>query len=157
MDIAPLEKLTLTPTIKRLDDKGRCCGRKPLIYKKPFHYLYCDRCNASFDPNGTQRVNSFYDKSEGGFTSSGLSIGAALATAEQSGLPCGVRLLARGDGWKAVENINNQRVQIIFSDRHTGPQAYRLKMAGWRWAPKEKAWQRKITPKAREWPGKNLK
>lgn len=41
----------------RLDQKGRCCGRKPIHYKggswcsppgAPF--LWCDRCDKHFDP-----------------------------------------------------------------------------------------------------------
>ena len=35
---------------KRLDSNGRCCGRKPLKYKRPHVYLFCDRCGACFDP-----------------------------------------------------------------------------------------------------------
>ena len=38
----------------RLDDKGRCCGRKPIDYKgrgsspeKP--HKFCDRCDRAFD------------------------------------------------------------------------------------------------------------
>jgi hypothetical protein len=34
-------------TRKSLDDKGRCCGRKPLVYKRPPH-LFCIRCDAAF-------------------------------------------------------------------------------------------------------------
>jgi len=31
-----------------IDEKGRCCGRKPLVYKRPIHYLYCCRCNSEY-------------------------------------------------------------------------------------------------------------
>lgn len=31
-----------------LDDKGRCCGRKPLTYKREGR-RFCDRCNRSYD------------------------------------------------------------------------------------------------------------
>ena len=43
-----------------LDDKGRCCGRKPLVYKRPTHYLYCSRCNRGFSPDGRQIENWAY-------------------------------------------------------------------------------------------------
>lgn len=32
---------------QRLDDYGRCCGRKPLIYKREGH-RFCDRCCRSY-------------------------------------------------------------------------------------------------------------
>lgn len=31
----------------QLDDKGRCCGRKPLVYKRPEH-RFCFRCNRAY-------------------------------------------------------------------------------------------------------------
>ena len=47
---------------RELDDKGRCCGRKPLIYKRDkrwsrtrdFHY-FCCRCAREFNADGKQR------------------------------------------------------------------------------------------------------
>jgi hypothetical protein len=42
---------------RHLDEKGRCCGRKPLVYKRPEHYLFCVRCNARFTPTGVQEPN----------------------------------------------------------------------------------------------------
>lgn len=42
----------------RLDSLGRCCGRKPMTYKRPHHYLYCPHCDAAFDPSsGVQQEN----------------------------------------------------------------------------------------------------
>lgn len=40
---------------KRLDDKGRCCGRKPLVYKLPPR-LFCFRCDAAFDPGTGKQI-----------------------------------------------------------------------------------------------------
>jgi hypothetical protein len=34
----------------KLNDKGQCCGRKPITYKRPKHILYCTRCSREFDP-----------------------------------------------------------------------------------------------------------
>lgn len=39
-----------------LDDKGRCCGRKPLVYRRPPH-LFCDRCCRAFNAHGRQIEN----------------------------------------------------------------------------------------------------
>lgn len=41
---------------KILDEKGRCCGRKPIAYKRPTS-LYCDRCDALYDKQGKQIQN----------------------------------------------------------------------------------------------------
>lgn len=42
-----------------LDENGRCCGRKPLVYKRP-HRLFCCRCNRQFSPEGKQQENWAY-------------------------------------------------------------------------------------------------
>jgi uncharacterized Zn finger protein (UPF0148 family) len=40
-----------------LDDKGRCCGRKPLLYKRNGQ-LFCPRCDRAFAlDDGTQIEN----------------------------------------------------------------------------------------------------
>jgi hypothetical protein len=40
---------------KTLNDRGQCCGRKPIVYKRP-HHLYCARCNASFSPETNKQI-----------------------------------------------------------------------------------------------------
>jgi len=41
-----------------LDEKGRCCGRRPMVYKLPRHRLFCSRCDSEFDPTtGRQQSN----------------------------------------------------------------------------------------------------
>lgn len=40
----------------KLDEKGRCCGRKPLVYKRDGH-LFCCRCDRSFNFEGQQIEN----------------------------------------------------------------------------------------------------
>lgn len=53
---------------KKLDDKGRCCGRKPLVYKVPQHRLFCARCDAQYDPQtGIQVANWAYRAAADGF------------------------------------------------------------------------------------------
>jgi len=44
--------------MKRLDEKGRCCGRKPLMYKRR-RMLFCCRCDREYalDPPHEQREN----------------------------------------------------------------------------------------------------
>jgi hypothetical protein len=45
---------------KTLDEKGRCCGRKPIVYKRPPR-LFCCRCDAAFDTvSGKQIPNWAY-------------------------------------------------------------------------------------------------
>lgn len=52
---------------KQLDEKGRCCGRKPLPYKRP-PLLFCFRCDAAFDvETGGQIENWAYKKTQDGF------------------------------------------------------------------------------------------
>lgn len=53
---------------KKLDDKGRCCGRKPVVYRRPDHRLFCTRCDAQYDPQtGTQVANWAYRAAADGF------------------------------------------------------------------------------------------
>jgi len=42
--------LSFVSKIKKLDEKGRCCGQKPITYKRPEYFLYCSRCGTSFSP-----------------------------------------------------------------------------------------------------------
>lgn len=40
-----------------LDDKGRCCDRKPLVYKRDGH-RFCTRCDRAYDLyQGFQKEN----------------------------------------------------------------------------------------------------
>ena len=52
--------MTLVMPPKSLDDAGRCCGRKPMVYKRP-HRLFCPRCDAEYKPEtGRQQANWCY-------------------------------------------------------------------------------------------------
>jgi hypothetical protein len=52
--------------IRQLNFKGRCCGRKPITYKRPPH-LFCPRCDASFNPStGRQIPNWAYRLTDDG-------------------------------------------------------------------------------------------
>lgn len=42
---------------RSLDDKGRCCGRRPLNYKKPSPHFFCHRCGAEYSSDGVQQPN----------------------------------------------------------------------------------------------------
>lgn len=40
-----------------LDEKGRCCGVKPLIYKRPHYHTFCTRCDRSHGEDGDMLAN----------------------------------------------------------------------------------------------------
>jgi len=55
--------------MRKLDEAGRCCGRKPLVYKREPHY-FCDRCDRAFSlRDGVQIANWAWRAVDGGFTS----------------------------------------------------------------------------------------
>ena len=68
-----MNRLTEAPFVcmppRRLDDLGRCCGRKPIAYKRPAHRLFCYRCCAEYAPDGTQRPNWAWRATQDGFVS----------------------------------------------------------------------------------------
>jgi hypothetical protein len=41
-----------------LDNKGRCCGRKPLTYRREGH-RFCDRCHRSYDFHGNWQKDNW--------------------------------------------------------------------------------------------------
>jgi hypothetical protein len=57
------------PKLGILGYGGRCCGRKPVTYKRPVHRLYCTRCDSEFTPDGVQVANwAWVDNLDGTFT-----------------------------------------------------------------------------------------
>ena len=42
-----------------LNENGQCCGRKPLVYKRPHHYKICLRCDSEFDPETGEQVENW--------------------------------------------------------------------------------------------------
>lgn len=61
------------PSKARLDEKGRCCGRKPIFYKggswrsppgSPMHF--CCGCQREFGPDGEHRPNWAWMKDSNG-------------------------------------------------------------------------------------------
>ena len=42
----------------RLDEKGRCCGRKPLVYKRPLSSI-CIRCSRAYDPSTNLQIENW--------------------------------------------------------------------------------------------------
>lgn len=42
----------------KLDEKGRCCGRKPIVYKRDPH-LFCPRCDRAFDPITGEQIENW--------------------------------------------------------------------------------------------------
>ena len=53
---------------RSLNAQGQCCGRKPLVYKRPTHFLFCCRCDTAYDPSGKQIQNWAWKTAPGGFT-----------------------------------------------------------------------------------------
>jgi hypothetical protein len=48
---------------KTLNDRGQCCGRKPMNYKRDPAHLFCPRCDAAYSPEtGKQIPNWAYYK-----------------------------------------------------------------------------------------------
>jgi len=45
----------------RLDEKGRCCGRRPLFYKRPHAHHFCSRCDREYGEDGIWRPNWAWD------------------------------------------------------------------------------------------------
>jgi hypothetical protein len=56
----------------KLNEKGQCCGRKPLLYKRPMGEIlgphkFCFRCDRAFDvETGEQIENWAYKKHANG-------------------------------------------------------------------------------------------
>ena len=56
-----------------LDDKGRCCGRKPLVYKRDRpdgiagEWRFCFRCDRAYSPDGKQINNWAWRGTPAGF------------------------------------------------------------------------------------------
>ena len=44
--------------MSKLDDKGRCCGRKPIRYKRSGR-LFCSRCDREYLIETGEQVESF--------------------------------------------------------------------------------------------------
>lgn len=62
------ERQPATRRVAVLDEQGRCCGRKPMVYKRPSHRLYCPRCYAEFNPaTGRQQENWAWVSDGGAF------------------------------------------------------------------------------------------
>ena len=43
----------------KLDEKGRCCGRKPIPYKRPWKHKFCDRCDRSYDTETGYQIENW--------------------------------------------------------------------------------------------------
>lgn len=53
----------LVKLMQKLDDKGRCCGRKPIHYKGRYApggpHKYCSRCDRAFDIDTGEQINNW--------------------------------------------------------------------------------------------------
>ncbi len=48
-----------------LDEKGRCCGRKPIEYKGGNPHKFCTRCNRAFDSRNGEQVQNWAWRKQG--------------------------------------------------------------------------------------------
>lgn len=53
-----------TRRVAALDQRGRCCGRKPITYRRE-RRLFCDRCNASFDTDTGRQAENWAWRADG--------------------------------------------------------------------------------------------
>lgn len=74
---------------RHLDEKGRCCGKKPLVYKRPSFHYFCARCNREYGPEGEQQDNWAFKGSmlRGFVMGEGSQKAAANTAARDLGLP----------------------------------------------------------------------
>ena len=47
-----------------IDDKGRCCGRKPMVYKSRYStstgpHRYCPRCDRAYDLDTNDQISNW--------------------------------------------------------------------------------------------------
>ena len=67
-----------------LDERGRCCGRKPLTYKRTRHY-FCPRCCSAFALDTGQQIENWAWKrqADGRFAPTYPAQDYVLATTEE--------------------------------------------------------------------------
>jgi hypothetical protein len=57
---------------KKLDEKGRCCGRKSMVYRgknttEAGPHRFCGRCNAAYDLEENEQISNWaYKKTASG-------------------------------------------------------------------------------------------
>ena len=52
----------------KLPTNGRCCGKKPIEYKRATPYLFCSRCCRDYDPWSLEQMpNWAWKKVKAGF------------------------------------------------------------------------------------------
>lgn len=59
--------------------------------------------------------------------------------------PTGKKLQLEREGLKIVSNYDINRLQLFFDEKPSDEMRAQLKKSGWRWSPRESAWQRQIT------------
>lgn len=80
----------------------------------------------------------------------GLRAVAAAATAAVAASAAAEdETLAAGDGYTIATNRAIDRLQIAFAGKPDAATRATLRAGGWRWSPREGAWQRQLTPNAR--------
>lgn len=63
----PVSALRASIPDAMLDDRGRCCGRKPISYKRTGHW-FCDRCSRSYAMATSRQIpNWAWNATPGGY------------------------------------------------------------------------------------------
>lgn len=56
---------------ERLDEKGRCCGKKPIVYRGKNNtaegpHRYCPRCDRGYELDAPFQINNWFWKKQDG-------------------------------------------------------------------------------------------
>ncbi len=118
---------------------------------------YSEKTNAEIDAAMEDMKNRGYRQSKP-FESFTLSNNNAQIKATQQRLQQMERQKERASsggsggfpfsGGKVVSNAGNNRLQILFDEKPSAEMRAKLKASGFRWSPREGAWQRQNTPNA---------
>ena len=73
---------------------------------------------------------------------------ARVSELEQRESSAGIEVLRTGDGWQLFDNKDINRLQFIFDEKPEYETRQVLKKNGFRWSPKNNAWQRQTTGNA---------
>lgn len=73
--------------MSHLDEKGRCCGRKPLVYKVPRSQKFCTRCDRSYDRASGEQIENWAWKKDasGEFVSTKKPFGSVKVQVSMEG------------------------------------------------------------------------
>jgi len=71
-----------------------------------------------------------------------------IGSMEKADTLSGEEVIVERNGIKVVNNFDEQRVQMLFDEKPSDELRSKLKSSGWRWSPRNGAWQRQNTSNA---------